>query len=208
MPNEKLLVAVVETASKVAVAAVAPYGGSLVMVWEAVRNQFTSRVQLTAENVADAVGIDRLAERLSESPEFEALFVNALDSAARTGYEPKRRLLARVVINAALDDSVIDESWLIEQALRDLDAPHLRALERIRLAVDSLPPDSPNRARSKAAVTAGALEPESVRAVLVRTGVAAAPMFPGGGIGIAYVSQFGRDILESLHRLAEETQAT
>lgn len=207
MPDEKLPVAVVETLAKVAVAALVPYGGSAVMAWEAVRNRVASRVQLTAENVADAIGIDRLAERLSESPEFEALFINALDSAARTGYEPKRRLLAQVVINAALDDAVIDESWLVEQALRDLDAPHLRALERIRLAVDQFPPDS-TKDRADAAIAAGALEPESVRAVLVRTGVAAAPVFPGGGIGIAYVSQFGRAILADLHRLAEETQAT
>jgi hypothetical protein len=82
--------------------------------------------------------VDRFAARLSSPPEFEALVVNTLDSAARTGYEAKRRLLAKVVINAALDDARVDESSLMAQA-RDLDAPHVRALVRIRLAFDSFP---------------------------------------------------------------------
>ena len=42
------------------------------------------------------------------------------------------------MINAALDDPPIDPSLMIELALRDLDAPHLRALERIRVVYDAV----------------------------------------------------------------------
>jgi hypothetical protein len=155
---------------------------------------------------------------MAESPEFDALVVNALESAGRTGYEPKRRLLGRVVINAALDDAMIDRSQLVEMVLRDLDAPHIRALERIRAAYDvvhdadedrKLDADRASPAvqimlnrRADVAIEASRREPDAVVTVLIRTGVVEPAMMGGGGIGVARVTKFGRDLLGELRNAA------
>jgi hypothetical protein len=162
--------------------------------------------------VVDAVGAEKLAQRFIESPEFEALAVNAMESAARTGYEAKRRLLARVVINAARDDALVDESVLIQQALHELEGPHIRAAERLRSVYESCqmtpeylakyPGQDPNQLlhskRRDACFQASRYEPAPVVATLVRTGMAAPPTLVGGGVGVAYITDFGRAVLDYL----------
>jgi hypothetical protein len=144
--------------------------------------------------------------------------VNALESAGRTGYEPKRRLLGRVVINAALDAATIDHSQLIALALRDLEAPHVRALERIRIAVDTveldplLSPPAPlgeeevraelGRWQSEAAIEAGSRELEPVIAALIRTGVAISATVLDAGLSVNSVTKFGRELLDELRSVS------
>ena len=101
-----------------------------------------------------------------------------------TGLVAKRRLLARAIAAAVLDDAKVDESHLYTEALRDLDAPHLRALERFRRAVDALIPFGATPFGLEPAlreVWDG--EPFSVRAALIRTGCSAAAIVPLGPTG-------------------------
>jgi hypothetical protein len=203
---------VAETVVKAILALVPVVGGAFVVVWEDARKHISARLQQTANEVVDAVGAEKLAQRFIESPEFEALAVNAMESAARTGHEAKRRLLARVVINAARDDARVDESVLIQQALRELEGPHIRAAERLRSVYDSCQmtpeylaeyPDQDldellHSKRMEASYEASQHEPAPVVAALVRTGMAAPPMILGGGVGVAFITDFGRTVLDYL----------
>ena len=63
--------------------------------------------------------------------------MNGLDYAMRTGVKRKRQLLARVVRKALSDDAVIDQAQLITDTLGQLDALHIRALERARDVLQS-----------------------------------------------------------------------
>jgi hypothetical protein len=208
----------VETTAKALVSLVPVVDSPALVIWEDLRERVIARMDVTATEILEAVNADDLARRMAESPEFEALVVNALERASRTGYEPKRRLLGRVVINAALDDAMVDRSQLVEIALRDLDAPRVRALERIRSEYDAVhdPGEdekldegrgSPatqimlNR-RADVAIEASRREPAAVVAVLIRTGVAEPAMMGGGGIGVARVTKFGRDLLSELRDAA------
>jgi hypothetical protein len=74
-----------------------------------------------------------------EDEEVEVLFIEGVEIAVRSGLKAKRRLLARVVAKAVLDDAEIEPAQLLVQAFRDLDAPHLRALVRIRNAEKTRP---------------------------------------------------------------------
>jgi len=122
----------IETISKAIISMLPVVGGPALVIWEDVRGRVLTLMTTTIDEIADAVGNDELIARLSSSPQFEALFVNRLELVARTRYEAKRRLLSKVVINAAIDDALIDEGVLIQLALRDLDAPHIRTLARLR----------------------------------------------------------------------------
>ncbi len=161
------------------------------------------------EAVADASGgPDALRARLEEDPEVEALVIEGLEAASRTGLEAKRKLLARVLAQAVTDDSKVEESQLIVQALRDIDAPHVRSLARIAAAErreEALLKEE--RARGETSrvdfweelLEAVAQEPTSVVAVLVRVGaLSQQASFMGGAFGVAGVSDFGQAILRDL----------
>lgn len=212
MTDESLPAAVAETLAKAAVAVLVPYGGGAVVIWEGVRDRLSGRMQRSANETFSQVDPDLLAARLADSPELDALLINALDSAARSGLEAKRRLLSKVVINAALDDARVDEGVLIEQAIRELEAPHLRAMARIDAAWKGRRVEEQDRLRypgqtddqllpslqGEAAYEAGLREPDPVIATLVRAGVAAPATLIGGGIGVHKITTFGRSLLAEL----------
>ena len=122
---------------------------------------------------SDSVGEDRLAAQLKDDPGRQALFANGVEIATRTGLEAKRRLLARVVVAAILDDDALDEAHLRVEALRDLDIPQIRALERLkRLSDDHAEKDE---AYHMAVQHAWKAEAHPIRAALTRTGMAFEP---------------------------------
>lgn len=84
-----------------------------------------------ASTVVDS---DDLARRLLEAPEVEVLLTRAVNAAAASSLASKRRLLARVVQAAILDDAAIDQSTLIVDVLEQVDAVHIRCLEAIARA--------------------------------------------------------------------------
>lgn len=121
-----------------AVLAALPFGGSVDILVEHVRKGLEYRARQTVAEIVDATGAEELAERLARDPEVEAIFVQGLEAAMRTGHEGKRRLLARLISGAVLDDAKVDEGLLFVLALRNLDGPHIRALEAMRRAVEKV----------------------------------------------------------------------
>lgn len=195
-----------DTLAKVALQLLPYVGPPLETIYDDVRARQAEKARRTVSEIAELCGTELLLRRLNENPEIEAMFVAAVDSALRTGLERKRRYLARVVANAVLDDAKVDESELIVQALRDLDGPHLRTLERIRHAEDTADRDprwgisTRSEARSGAVREAGDLESAPVIAVLIRTGTVIQGAVPGDRdrLGINSVSPFGRALLTDL----------
>lgn len=170
----------------------------------------------TALDIAqNSGGAQPLAERLADDPQVEALFVEAVEAVeagARTGMEDRRRLLGRVVAAAVLDDAKVEDGQLLVQAVRELDAPHVRALEAIRRAYDGdvmrdpaqpVPDDAEEherKLRQSAAQAATGGMPDPVHAALVRTGTVRTAATYDGGLAITNVSPFGRTLLDDLHR--------
>jgi hypothetical protein len=154
------------------------------------------------DQLSEEVGAAELLRRVEESEEIAAAFRQAVDVATRTGLEQKRQALARVIAAAVLDDAHVDEATLVVHALRDLDAPHIRALERMRRAEDSVQRQDGVTRLNDAEVTQAVrqvsdAEPDAVNTTLVRTGVAHVVGSSYGGQPVpGMVSDFGRLVLE------------
>jgi hypothetical protein len=182
---------------RLVLAAIPGVGGMLQVIYEDTRARYAAKVAGTIGDIVARAGPDTVARRLAEDPDLEALFVAGIETATRTGNEAKRRLLAKVIANAILDDAKVEESQLIAQALRDIDTPHIRALERFHRAEK----DSPSgRAtdNEEAMTRINANEPTPVLAVLIHTGVAVPATLVGGGVAIYAISDFGRALLDHL----------
>lgn len=162
---------VVDTVVRAALAAVPYVGGPLEVIVSDVRARQAARAETLVASIALAVGEETLALRLADDPRAEALFVNAVNAALRTGYEAKRQLLARVVANALQDGAILDDAELLVNTLEDLEAPHIAAL--VRLEAEWL-----ERLHTDVSVVnwgsspAWQNLPEPIRAVLVRVGAA------------------------------------
>lgn len=136
----------------------------------------SARAESVIQDVLERTGPDRLGSAMMRDPLVEAVFLDGVDAGARTGLDAKRRLLAMVISEAVLDDARVDESLLYVQALRDLDAPHLRALERIARAEEAAalaPEEAWGQQWDGEHVFKD--EPHPIRAALVRTGCATNP---------------------------------
>lgn len=191
-----------------AVLVAVPFGGSVDVFVEGTRERLAHKARRTVAEVVEVTGVEVLAERLASNPEVEALFVQGLDAALRTGYEAKRRLLARLISAAVLDDAKVDESLLFVLALRDLDGPHLRALERLRRAQDEVAAmiyesDQDRESGMQKAVRAAAAEEhEAVLAALVKWDVARVMGTSYGGALIpGEVSPFGLALLDHIREV-------
>jgi hypothetical protein len=95
---------------------------------------WNSRGQEALDSVTQAVNGEVLEHRLLQAPEVEVLLARAVNAAAASSLASKRRLLARVVQAAVLDDAAIDQSTLILDVLEQVDAVHVRCLEAIARA--------------------------------------------------------------------------
>jgi hypothetical protein len=102
-----------------------------------------------------------------------------------------------------LDDFKIDGAQLRVEALRDLDVPQIKALERLhRLAVEHAGREDDKSiatACHEAVQAAWLAEPYPVRAALTRTGVAFALMGTYGGFSVEGINEFGSGLLAELH---------
>lgn len=199
----------VETTVKAVLRAIPYVGSSLSTIFEDTRARHVARGVQVVEEVAMAAGADRLSDRLAKDEEVEVLFIEGVEIAVRSGLIAKRRLLARVVAKAVLDEAEIEPAQLLVQALRDLDSPHLRALVRIRNAektaeevdVDGETDDARGERIADAAETAGRTEPTPIIAALIRTGVVYPATLWNGGVAVYGVSEFGRRLLVDLESL-------
>ena len=186
-----------ETVAK-ALAAVVPWvGAGLQVVVEDALARRHARARQTAHEIIEATGGDALVDRLSASPELDALFAEALEAAMRTGHEAKRRTLARVVINAVTDDARVDESQLLAMALGQLEGPHIRALARLRAAELGAPGEPLDASFDKGNAVSDQ-QPKAVISVLIATGTVVPTTFVGGGIGACAVTDLGRLLIADL----------
>jgi hypothetical protein len=194
---------------KAALRAIPYVGSSLSIIFEDTRARHVARAVEVVQEIAEETGADRLSERLVKDEEVEVLFIEGVEIAVRSGLKAKRRLLARVVAKAVLDDAEVEPRQLLVHAFRDLDAPHLRALTRMRNAEDSAEAvvangetDDARSARSREAVLeASRAEPIPVVATLIRTGVVYPATLVGGGVAAYGLSEFGRRLLADLESL-------
>lgn len=95
---------------------------------------WNSRGREVLDSVSQAVDGEVLERRLLQAPEVEVLLSRAVNAAAASSLASKRRLLARVVQAAVLDDAAIDQATLIVDVLEQVDAVHIRCLEAIARA--------------------------------------------------------------------------
>ncbi len=200
---------VIETTVKAMLRAIPYVGSSLSTIFEDTRARYAARVAQVVEEVAMTAGADRLSQRLAKDEQIEILFIEGVEIAVRSSLKAKRQLLAKVVTKAVLDDAEIEPAQLLVQALRDLDAPHLRALARIRNAektaeeVDAA--GETNEAHGEriadAAAKAGRNEPTPIIAALIHTGVIYPATLVGGGVAVYRVSEFGRRLLADLENI-------
>ena len=169
-----------------------------------------SASQLVGEITTAAGGVETLALRLA-NPEIEALFIDGFETAMRTSVAAKRRLLAEVIANAVSDDAKVDSSQLYVMALRDLEAPHIRALARLAAIVRELRPQMPSDVTKKSHFVNIANEkvrlvwngePSPIQAALVRTGcVQLQRGFLESGYEITqYITEFGFELLDHIER--------
>ena len=198
MEEPRSIIAVIISAALSAIPAV---GGPLQTFFDYADEQQRYRVQSTAREICDLVGEEVLLGRVQENAELETLLTQALDAASRTGWEAKRKLLAKAVAHAFLNDEAVDPGVLIVSALKVLEPVHARALVRLAHASD-LSRQSGDNERKTAVEQASFAEPTPVLAALIQTGVALPATLLGGGVKIWDVSDFGRQLLQDLRAVA------
>jgi hypothetical protein len=185
-----------------ALSAIPTVGGPLQTMFDAFIERRRHRVELTAREIAEAVGEDRMTSRVLEDPRLETMLGEALEAAARSGFEAKRRLLARAVGQAILDDAVVDPATLMVHALAQLETVHVRALTLLERAVG---PSGEVFTDRTAVDEFNHSQPAPVLATLETTGtIIPATSWTGRGLGAESISEFGRHVLSELRAVAEE----
>ena len=99
-----------------------------------VARRFGSRSAEVLQPSIDAVGEEGLSARLDASEEVDVLVTRSVLAAGTSAHAGKRRLLAKVVQRAVLDDAEIDPSSMIVELIEQIDSPHIRCLEDIHRA--------------------------------------------------------------------------
>ena len=182
--------------------AIPTIGGPLQTAYDAIIERRRYRIEATTREIAQAAGEERMVARVLEHPQLEALLGEALEAAAQSGFDAKRRLLGRTVANALSDDAVIDPSVIMVRALAQLEPVHVRALVRLERAVG--PADEAFRDRT-AVDEFNKLQPIPVLATLQSVGaIIPATSWTGRGLGADTISDFGRQLLVELRAVADE----
>lgn len=166
------------------------------------------------ERVAAEVGHELFERTLQKDPKLRSLFMNSMEAAFRTGLEEKRWLFGALVRDAILDESLFEYSWLMSQALSEIDAPHIVALEKLRrfdqemeaelrkddpVGDQSLMEELPTpRFWDSELRGQWAAIPAPIRATLIRTALAIDPAEDEYGGPVRRVTDFGVDLLVKL----------
>jgi hypothetical protein len=186
-----------------ALSAIPTIGRPLQTTFDAIAERRRYRVELTAREIAGAAGEDRMVNRVLDDAQFEALLAEALEAAAKTGFEAKRRVLGRAVAEALLsdDEAALDSGVLVVAALAQLEPVHVRALIRLENAT-AVSGDPDDERRRSAIEEFNRSQPMPVLAALDKTGV----MIPGTFLGASAhaISNFGTLILRELRAVADE----
>ncbi|MDQ0375975.1 hypothetical protein [Cellulomonas humilata] len=182
-------------------------GGSIDVLAARVNEGMVYKRRQLYADVLRRVQVEELVAALDRDPVLEAVWSQAVLACVRTGVTAKRRLLAKVISQAVLDDALVEQTQLVVDALEHLDAPHLRALERFRRFIDSIEPQTMQVKTRARELWHG--EPVPIRAALVRTGCSTAPITPIGGLSMpsytqGMLSDFGRQLLDWVRECDDE----
>lgn len=140
--------------------------------------------QTATRAAEEAGGVERLLDALRGDECLAMVLLNVLADAVRTSLAAKRRVWGRVIGQATVDSAEIDTAQLREAALRDLDAPHLQTLARLRaadVAVADDPSSRPQEGAPDKVRDASLRAPDVVIRGLERHGSVATTASWGGG---------------------------
>jgi hypothetical protein len=126
--------------------------------------------------------------------------------------EQKVTALARVLGEGLRDEAKLDMSWLVVQALADLEAVHIRALARFAEYPTDAEVEAQYQHDSQTEVFRLQQErrdywnslPAPVISTLVRHGLVGQMAGFGGPMGGGSVTDFGRDVLRYLEQVRSE----
>jgi hypothetical protein len=189
-------------------ATIASFAAAFKATWTAERHQ---RLNEFGNRATAGFEMSAFLERLTESPEFRDLFVQAAEAAAETGWQAKRVILGRVVRQAAADDAFIDEGQVLKRATGAIESREARVLTL--LAVNRTNQEGEGQSPGVAAVhLADLLGPQAwavqpVAATLLREGVIrAVPTYDGDDRW--EVTRFGVTFLQWLLEAEDELGLT
>lgn len=184
------------------VTVVAPWAVPLQRVLKASAARQAEATGEVIHQVATDVGVELFERVVEENPRVRSLMLHAIDSCLRTGSDSKRRLLAEALTDAIRDEQKIDASWVLTEVLREIDVPHVHALQRLR-AVDDKGAKSASAevkwdGREYVREWNALVQP--VRATLVRTGLAneTSPLLGFSSEPVARLTSYGKFLLERL----------
>jgi hypothetical protein len=145
--------------------AMSPRIGGIVGYLDAVRLRAERNVQGVLDETASTVGVDvrQLFETISQSDELLMLLAMTMEAAQRTAAEQKVHALAHALSSAVRqrDDATIDEAQMLISTIRELEAPHIRALFLVERYASSFDPADDRSLRRAAS---GRLDMEAVLA--------------------------------------------
>jgi len=184
-----------ETAVKVALDLIPFVGGALSTIVEDHLERRRLRVRLTVEDAVDRLGGDetKLLDRLKADEDFADLFLEAVNAAAGTSLDAKRRAFAQALADGTQEaEGELDEVRLLIRVIDDLDLIHLRTMKRID--------DSRGDGRLKSLITA---TPEPVMATLRRNGVVEESSTWDGPDVVTGLNRFGERVLQYVEEAGE-----
>lgn len=191
-----------DTIARAVVAAMPTFGGPMEVVLSDIHARRRAALGTTVTSIIEITGQPALAQSLERDPVVEAVFVNAVEAAIRTGLEAKRRLLIRAVAEAVGDEAKIDESYLLTAVLAELDVPHVRTLKALADEWAAAEQQHADGTPSWGTSDVWQATPAPIRAALVATGTAINPTIaliarpePNRQQGI---SDYGLEVLRQL----------
>lgn len=204
-----------QTVLRAAIAALpAPISGPLKVVYEDSAARRAQRGTELLRDIARNAEASEIEAALTADPVLDATFVVAVEAAANTGLESKRRLLAAVLLEAIHDAARIDEAALRVEMLRQLDAPHVRCLNTLVKAEDEAVALGEIEERAPRAeptlsprlIEAAETMPGPVIAVLISQGLVEATSTWDGTFIVQQVTPTGRALIEDLSRFSSGSE--
>lgn len=157
--------------------------------------------------VAEDVGEELFSRTIEESPRVRSLLLNALDRCYSTGFQQKRWRLAEALKECILDPSRINDAVVEQQALRDVEEPHVLVLNELAQLTDRYveavaTKDYAVKEPLVRYERAWKKYPAPITAVLVNSGLAKElPPHYSGGAHHTLVTPYGVKVLNDFRRL-------
>ena len=204
---------IADIVTRTALTASPRFAGSLMTLYEGFRARWVARANEVAEEAAAGIGLERLEARLAESEPLDAAFAAAVEAGTSSAMVAKRRMLGRMIAQAALDDALVDEATLYVGILRQIDTPHVRCMEIVYRAEEEADAagevhpraDGSEREINQRIRDAAATQPPPVTTLLVSLGLMEAATTWDGRPLVVGLTTFGRSFLNDLRSCADES---